>query len=129
MNFKAEQSLAEKDRTIKELQNHNLQLELDLTRTKLELLELQQDSSQSSAPKLETTVTTTSDDNPIAKPTLESLQQDPTVQSELKSLMDCLGDPVLLVLTKEEQDPACLILFCKKHVLFCMAFITLVKKT
>jgi len=53
-----------------------------------------------------TTITTTPDDNPIAKPTLKSLQQDASVQSELKSLMDFLGDPVLLGLTEEEQDPA-----------------------
>ena len=50
--------------------------------------------------------TATSDDNPITKPTIKSLQQDPTIQSELKSLMNSLGDPVLLGLTEEEQDPA-----------------------
>ena len=79
---------------IKELRNQNLQLEFDLTRTKLKLLQLQQDSPQSSALKMAMAVTTTtSDDNPILKPTLKSFQQDPTVQSELKSLIDSLGDP------------------------------------
>ena len=37
---------------------------------------------------------------------MKSLQQDPVVQSELKSLMDSLEDPVLLGLTDEEQDLA-----------------------
>ena len=37
---------------------------------------------------------------------MKSLQQDPVVQSELKSLLDSLGDPILLALTAEEQDPA-----------------------
>lgn len=104
--FKAEQSTVEQERAVEDLRNQNLKLELDLTRTKLELLKLQQDSAQPSAPKMATTITTTPNDNPIAKPTLKSLQQDPTVQSELKSLMDSLGDPVLLGLTEEEQDPA-----------------------
>ena len=49
---------------------------------------------------------TTLGDNPTAKPTLKDLHQDPNVQSELKSLMDSLGEPVLVGLTKEEQDPA-----------------------
>ena len=104
--FKAEQSTVEQERAVEDLRNQNLKLELDLTRTKLELLKLQQDSAQPSAPKMATTTTTTPNDNPIAKPTLKSLQQDPTVQSELKSLMVSLGDPVLLGLTEEEQDPA-----------------------
>ena len=52
------------------------------------------------------TATTTPDGNFVGKKTLESLQQDPVVQSELKSLMDSLGDPILLGLTEEEQDPA-----------------------
>ena len=37
---------------------------------------------------------------------MKSLQQDPVVQSELKSLMDSLGDPILLGLTDKEQDLA-----------------------
>ena len=43
---------------------------------------------------------TTPDDNPTAKPTLKDLHQDPNVQSELKSLMDSLGEPVLVGLTE-----------------------------
>ena len=53
-----------------------------------------------------TATTTTPDGNFVAKKTLKSLQQDPVVQSELKSLMDSLGDPILQGLTEEEQDPA-----------------------
>ena len=52
------------------------------------------------------TATTTPDGNFVAKTTLKSLQQDSVVQSELKSLMDSLGDPILMSLTEEEQDPA-----------------------
>ena len=52
------------------------------------------------------TATTTPDGNFVAKKTLKSLQQDPVVQSELKSLMDSSRDPILLGLTEEEQDPA-----------------------
>ena len=52
------------------------------------------------------TTTTTPDSNLVAKTTLKSLQQDPVVQSERKSLMDSLGDPILLGLTGEQQDPA-----------------------
>ena len=51
------------------------------------------------------TATTTPVGNFVAKTTLKSLQQDPVVQSELKSLLDSLGDPILLALTEEEQDP------------------------
>ena len=40
-SYKTEQPTVENDRTIEELQNQNLQLELDLTRAKLELLKLQ----------------------------------------------------------------------------------------
>ena len=104
--LKAEQPTVN-DRTFEDLRNQNLQLELDLTRTKLELLKLQRESTQPSAPNMATaTTTTTPVGNPVAKPTLKNLQQDPVVQSELKSLMDSLGDPVLLGLTEEEQDPA-----------------------
>ena len=52
------------------------------------------------------TATTTPDGNFVAKKTLKSLQQDPVVQSEVKSLMDSSQDPILLGLTEEEQDPA-----------------------
>ena len=52
------------------------------------------------------TATTTPDGNFVTKTTLKSLQQDPVVQSELKSFMDSLGEPILLGLTEEEQDPA-----------------------
>ena len=51
------------------------------------------------------TATTTPVGNFVAKTTLKSLQQDPVVQSELKSLLDSLGDPIVLALTEEEQDP------------------------
>ena len=105
-SFKAEQPTLN-DRATKDLQNRDFQLQLDLTRTKLELLQLQRESTQQSAPKMvSATATTTPDGNFVAKTTLKSLQQDPVVQSELKSLMDSLGDPILLGLTKEEQDPA-----------------------
>ena len=105
-SFNAEQPTV-KDRVTKDLRNRDLQLELDLTRTKLELLQLQRESAQWSAPKMvSATATTTPDGNFVAKKTLKSLQQDPVVQSELKSLMDSLGDPILLGLTEEEQDPA-----------------------
>ena len=40
MSGKAEQSMVKQDRTIEDLRNYNLQLELDLTCTKLELLKL-----------------------------------------------------------------------------------------
>ena len=40
------------DRTIEDLRNHNLQLQLDLTRTKLELLKLQRESALNSLPKI-----------------------------------------------------------------------------
>ena len=52
------------------------------------------------------TTTTAPDGNSVAKPSLKSLQQKPVVQSELKSLMDSLGDPILLGLTEQEQHPA-----------------------
>ena len=81
--FKAEQ---EQERAVEDLRNQNLKLELHLTRTKLELLKLQQDSAQPSAPKMATTITTTPNDNPIAKPTLKSLQQDPTFSRSLNLL-------------------------------------------
>ena len=105
-SFKAEQPTVI-DRATKDLRNRDLQLELDLTRTKLELLQLQRESTQPSAPKMVSATTrTTPDGNLVAKTTLKSLQQDPVVQSERKSLMDSLGDPILLGLTEEEQDPA-----------------------
>ena len=105
-SFKAEQPTVN-DRVFEDLRNQNLQLELDLTRTKLELLKLQRETTQPSAPNMATaTTTTTPVRNPVTQPTLKNLQQDPVVQSELKSLMDSLGDPVLLGLTEEEQDPA-----------------------
>ena len=99
-SFKEEQPTVN-DRATKDLRNRDLQLELDLTRTKLEL------STQQSSPKMvSATATTTPHGNFVAKSTLKSHQQDPVVQSELKSLMDSLGDPILLGLTAEEQDPA-----------------------
>jgi len=63
--FKAEQSTVEQERAVEDRQNQNLKLELDLTRTKLELLKLQQDSVQPSAPKMATMTTTTPNNNPI----------------------------------------------------------------
>ena len=105
-SFKAEQPTVN-DRVTKDLRNRDLQLELDLTRTKLELLQLQRESKQQSVPKMvSATATTTPDGNFVAKTTLKSLQQDPVVQSELKSVMDSLGDTILLGLTEEEPDPA-----------------------
>ena len=104
--FKVEQPTVN-DGATKDLRNHDLQLELDLTRTKLELLQLQRESTQQSAPKMVlVTAKTTPDGSFVAKTTLKSLQRDPVVQSELKSLMDSLGDPIVLGLTEEEQDPA-----------------------
>ena len=98
---KAEQPTIKHDRTIEDLRNQNLQLELDLTRTKLELLKLQQESAWNSPPKLVTAdQSTTPGDNPTTKPTLKGLHQDFNVQSELKSLMDSLGEPVLVGLTE-----------------------------
>ena len=44
-SFKAEQPTVN-DRVTKDLRNRDLQLELDLTRTKLELLQLQRESAQ-----------------------------------------------------------------------------------
>ena len=85
-NGKVEQSTVEQDRTIEDLRNHNLQLELDLTHTKLELLKLQRESAQHSPPKMVAAdQSTMAGDNPTAKPTLKDLHQDPNVQSELKS--------------------------------------------
>ena len=52
MNGKVEQSKVEQDRTIKDLRNHNLQLELvDLTRTNLELLKLKTRISVEQSPQ------------------------------------------------------------------------------
>ena len=105
-SFKAEQPTVN-DRATKDLRNRGLQLELDLTHTKLELLQLQRESTQQSAPKMvSATEATRPDGNFVAKTTLKSLKQDPVVQSALKSLLDSLGDPILLDLTEEEQDPA-----------------------
>ena len=104
---KAQQPTVKQDKTIEDLRNHNLQLELDLTRTKLELLQLQRESARNSSPKMAAAdQSATPRDNPTAKPTLKDLHQDPNVQSELKSLIDSLGEPVLVGLTEEEQDPA-----------------------
>ena len=104
---KAEQPTIKQDRTIEDLRNQNLQLELDLPRTKLELLKLQRESARNSPPKLEAAdQSTTPGDNPTTKPTLKGLHQDFNVQSELKSLMDSLGEPVLVGLTEEQQDLA-----------------------
>ena len=104
---KAQQSTVKQDKTIEDLRNHNLQLELDLTRTKLELLKLQRESARNSSPKMAAAdQSATPGDNPTAKPTLKDLHQDPNVQSELKSLIDSLGEPVLVGLTEEDQDPA-----------------------
>ena len=105
-SFKAEQPTVN-DRATKDLRNRDLQLELDLTRTKFELLQLQRESTQQSVPKINILgATATPGGNFVANTTLKSLQQDPVVQSELKSLMDSLGDPILLGLTEAEQDPA-----------------------
>ena len=41
---------------------------------------------------------------PYCKTNLKTLYQDPNVQLELKSPTDSLGEPVLVGLTKEEQD-------------------------
>ena len=104
---KAEHPTVTPDRTIEDLRNHNLQLELDLTRTKLELLKLQREPARNIPPKMVAADQPTNPgDNLTAKPTLKDLHQDPNVQSELKSLMDSLGEPVLVGLTEEEQDPA-----------------------
>ena len=88
-----------------------MQLELDLTRTNLELLKLQQELARNTSPKIAAAVqSSTPGGNPTTKPTLKDLHQDPKVQSDLKSLMDSLGEPVLVGLTEEEQDPACQLL-------------------
>ena len=109
-SFKAEQPSVN-DGATEDLRNRNLQLELGSSRTKLDLQRLQRESTQQNAPKMATTTTTTTPGgNSVAKPTLKSLQQEPVVQSELKSLMDSLGDPILLGLTEQEQDPAQLLL-------------------
>ncbi|KAJ7323095.1 hypothetical protein OS493_032666 [Desmophyllum pertusum] len=50
--------------------------------------------------------TASSADPSSVKPTLKTLQQDPAVQTELTDLMNSLGEPVLLGLTDEQQDPA-----------------------
>ena len=50
-NGKAEQSTVEQDKTMEDLRYHNLQLELVLTRTKLELLKLQRESARNSPPR------------------------------------------------------------------------------
>ena len=92
-SFKEEQPTVN-DRATKDLRNRDLQLELDLTQTKLEQLQLQRESTQQSAPKMvSATATMTPDGNFVAKTSLKSLQQDPVVQSELKYLMDSLRDP------------------------------------
>ena len=103
---KAEQPTVKQDRTIEDLRNQNLELELDLTWTKLELLKLQRESARNSSPKLVEAAQSTTPNNPTAKPTLKDLRQDRNVQSGLKSLMDSLREPVLVGLTEEKQDPA-----------------------
>ena len=71
-NSKAEQPTVKQDRTVEDLRNQNLQLELDLTRTKLELLKLQRESTRNSPPKMVATdQSTTPGDNPTSKPTLK----------------------------------------------------------
>ena len=73
-SFKAEQPTVN-DRVAKDLRNRDLQLELDLTRTTFQLLQLQRESAQQSAPKMvSATATTTPDGNLVAKTTLKSLQ-------------------------------------------------------
>ena len=80
---------------------------LDLTRIKLELLKLQREWARNSPPKMAAAdQSTTPGDNPSTKPTLKHLHQDPNVQSELKSLLDSLGEPALVGLTEEEEAPA-----------------------
>ena len=54
-SFKTEQPTVN-ETAIEDLRNRNLQLELDLTRTKLELLKLQRESKQPSAPKMATAI-------------------------------------------------------------------------
>ena len=73
-NGKVEPSAVEQDRTIENLRNHNLQLELDLTRTKLELLKPQRESAPNSLPKMVAAdKSTTPGDNPTAKTILKDL--------------------------------------------------------
>ena len=81
-NSKTKQPTVKQDRTIEDLRNQNLQLELDLTRTKLELLKLQRESAHYSPPKLVAADhSTTPGDSPTAKPILKDLHQDPNIQS------------------------------------------------
>ena len=75
---------AEQARTTEEIRSQNLQLELKLTRAKLELIKLLRETVQfgtSPKAKLSKTTTTTaaSSDPPPVKPTLKALQQDPAV--------------------------------------------------
>ena len=109
LNHGAEQHNAEQIRASEEIRNQNFQLEL--TRTKLELTKLQRETTVIANPETKmatlstTTATASSADPPSVKPTLKTLQQDPAVQMELTDLMNSSGEPVLLGLTDEEQDP------------------------
>ena len=77
-NFKAEQPTVN-DGAIKDHRNRDLQLQVDLTRTKLELLQLQRESTQQSAPKLvSATATTTPDGNFVAKKKFEKSPAGPS---------------------------------------------------
>ena len=105
-SFNAEQPTV-KDRVTKDLRNRDLQLELDLLAPNSSCCSYSESPRNgvrlrwSRRPQQQHLMVILSQ-----KKTLKSLQQDPVVQSELKSLMDSSRDPILLGLTEEEQDPA-----------------------
>ena len=95
----------------KTLNIKNLQLELELTRAKLELAKLQRETLTVNNMRSESKMavqppTAAAPGDPPVKPTLKTLQQDPAVQTEMSDLLKSLGEPVLLGLTDAEQDPA-----------------------
>ncbi|XP_078363286.1 uncharacterized protein LOC144647358 [Oculina patagonica] len=101
------------------LQNENLKLELELTRAKIDLARTQSEVTQNTQSKMAAapalahgdTGGNTPQQGRIAAqrsftPSLKTLQTDPAVQEDLKTLEESLGDPILLGLSEDIADPA-----------------------
>ena len=101
----------EQFRAMEDVKYQDLQLELELTRAKLELAKLQRETLTVNNTSSESKMagqppTAAAPGDPHVKPTLKTLQQDPAVQTEMSDLLKSLGEPVLFGLTDAEQDPA-----------------------
>ena len=96
------------------LQNENLKLELELTRAKIELARTQSEVKQNTQSNMAASASAHSNTQQQGQsavqqstiPSLKTLQTDPAVQQDLKALEDSLGDPILLGLSDELEDPA-----------------------